>query len=703
MEGREDTEDPRAVCRAICDQTRNNEDGREVGPFKYYSVRGDVCVCGDLYREHKAVTRRMLERSHKFGRRMTEEDCDNVVYSLRAGSYNDGGKNVQACTPYTTCQAGQFIKTRGTTSADRTCGKCGRGLYTHDNNDLECVSWRPCGIDEGASDYGNDMHDVKCIPCQKGEVSLTINPFARCTKLVDTDEDGLYDRTGPGYSDSRDAPGTGGEYDKCPNDPDNDRDMDGICGDVDECPKDNRNDKDKDGKCGDKDDVDWTMNFSSNSLIGWKKEGEAFVGQPEFVDAESFEDFAGDTVCPNCFVKSQKAEKGTLISKTFTVKKNSLEFKVGGDPGLTSIEVYLVGDKEDNKIRSVIPSGGDQLYPVLIDMSQHAGEEAYIKVTDESATGSIMIDDVSIYNDKGGCLPECLKIEASICGKGENQKTCFYFENSEDPYVEVRSMSNKKGMYCMSGGRGGSFGAEIGKGLKEFDVRSDYLALGFLPRCLFIEIGSKFGIQVAEDSTQFEFRHSNMPPVNAEVPEAVDGSLYCVYNTLKPYCAALYSPLALFKQQKKANCKEVIPEQNCLDLCYEIHCKTAAPDGKDMCGATKMFDDCANCCARNKNIASGCFRRRRRLSEQVWEVPESKSPSELTESACADMCLKDLECIGFFLRIGEGCLLTHDCSGGPDDEEYARREWWGRKDAAAFAKKSKKKGGKKRRKKKKSL
>jgi len=497
------------------------------------------------------------------------------------------------------------------------------------------------------------------------------------------------------------VPGTGGEYDKCPKDPYNDRDEDGICGDVDLCPMDPKNDKDKDGKCGDKDDVDWTMDFQSNSLIGWKKEGDAFVGQPTFVDEGSYEDFAGDTVCPGCYVKSQKNEKGTLTSKTFMVKKNSLEFKVGGDPGLTSIQVFLKGDKEDTMIKEVIPSGGNQLYPVLIDMSEYAGNEAYIKVNDQSATGGVAVDDVAIYNDKGGCLPECLTIEPSICGKDDDQKTCFFFENSKDPYVEVRKITNKSGMYCMSGGKGGSFGVEIGKGLKEFGVRADYLSLGYLPRCLFIEIGSKFGIQVAEDKTQYEFKHSNMPAVNIDEanPHSGNGSLYCVYNTLKPYCAALYTPLSKFKQQKKASCKEIIPEQNCLDLCYEIHCGKAAPVGKDMCGSTKMFDDCANCCARNKNIASGCFRRRRRLSEQVWEMPEAKSPAELSETDCADMCLKDLECIGFFLQIGEGCLLTHDCSGKPDTEGFTRRAWWGRKDAAAFAKKSKAAGGKKKKRK----
>ena len=110
-----------------------------------------------------------------------------------------------------------------------------------------------------------------------------------------------------------------------------------------------------------------------------------------------------------------------------------------------------------------------------------------------------------------------------------------------------------------------------------------------------------------------------------------------------------------------------------------------------------MFDDCANCCARNKNIASGCFRRRRRLSEQVWEMPSAKSASEITEAECADKCVKEFGCIAFYLKFDEGCVLAKDCNPeDKSDENYAKRDWWGRKDAAAFAKK--KKGSAKRKK-----
>jgi len=448
--------------------------------------------------------------------------------------------------------------------------------------------------------------------------------------------------------------------------------------------------------------VDWTLNFSSNSLVGWKKEGEAFAGQPVFVDEGAFEDYAGDTVCPGCYVESKKEGVGVLTSKSFTLKRNTVEFKVGGGGPDHSekVEVVLVDEKGgDVVLKKVMPpgNGDDTMFPVFLDVAEHKGKEVFFRVSDPSEKGGIKFDDVQFYNDQGGCLPECLKIEASTCGPPESAETCFYFENSDTPYTRVKATSRKSGLYCLDGARGGSFGAEIGKGLKEYDIRSDYLAVGYLPRCMHIEIGSKFGISLTEDSTVYEFKHAGMLPVNLAEGAESKGEAYCVYNTLKPYCAALYAPLQLFKPQNGAACRQTAVEDGCLDLCYNIHCAKSAPNGPDFCGSTKMFDDCANCCARNKNIASGCFRRRRRLSEQVWEMPSAKSASEITEAECADKCVKEFGCIAFYLKFDEGCVLAKDCNPeDKSDENYAKRDWWGRKDAAAFARR--KKGAAKRKK-----
>ena len=387
--------------------------------------------------------------AHQAGDKIWAANNNYNAFVIGKPAYgNVPGDNKKACTPYSTCQSGAYISTRGTTSTDRKCGQCGVNLYTHDIDELECVAWEPCEIDYGVADYGSGMDDVECSECEKGYISLSVDPFSRCTKLIDSDGDGLYDRNGPGYADTRDAPGTGGEYDKCPFDPYNDWDGDGICGDVDECPKDPKNDKDKDGICGDKDDVDWTLDFRSNSLVGWKKDGDAFVGQPTFVDEGAFEDYAGDTVCPGCYVHSKIEGEGEITSKAFTLKRNTVEFFIGGGgpDHMESVEVVLVDDKDGDKVlKKTMPAGtgDDSMFPVFLDVAEHKGKEVFFRVSDRSVKGGIKFDNIQFYNDQGGCLPECLKIEATTCGPEDNLQTCFKFENDETPYVRVKRTSAK--------------------------------------------------------------------------------------------------------------------------------------------------------------------------------------------------------------------------------------------------------------------
>merc|ERR1712167_400397 len=93
--------------------------------------------------------------------------------------------------------------------------------------------------------------------------------------------------------------------------------------------------------------------------------------------------------------------------------------------------------------------------------------------------------------------------------------------------------------------------------------------------------------------------------------EAIDSSrtstLFAVYDTQKPWCADVSSPLTKFtKSKKEIHCESTTMETGCLDLCYNAHCGAKVEGG---CGKEKAFDDCAKCCDNNYNNPAGCFRR----------------------------------------------------------------------------------------------
>merc|ERR1712216_786085 len=71
-------------------------------------------------------------------------------------------------------------------------------------------------------------------------------------------------------------------------------------------------------------------------------------------------------------------------------------------------------------------------------------------------------------------------------------------------------------------------------------------------------------------------------------------------------------------------CAEEVYETNCLDQCFKIHCSDEARNGR-ACGDDKAFQDCATCCESNFNIASGCFRRRRRLGAAMEAVATNRT------------------------------------------------------------------------------
>merc|ERR1719453_2783257 len=133
----------------------------------------------------------------------------------------------------------------------------------------------------------------------------------------------------------------------------------------------------------------------------------------------------------------------------------------------------------------------------------------------------------------------------------------------------------------------------------------------------------------------------------------------CVYPTLNPRCVAYSKPTAAFKFNKKAICRAEQYESTCFDQCYAIHCSEAEIERKGACGRGKAFQDCANCCGGNNNVASGCFRRRRRLGAAV----EALAGPEIsyTFNQCAEACLNTFGCLAFKHDVDDACFISSSC------------------------------------------
>merc|ERR1719502_786315 len=308
------------------------------------------------------------------------------------------------CVDHTVCPPGAHIDFEGSLTVDRTCLACEPEHWNPRDDNPTCTMWTICpgsadadyeGAFEGLAVLGTNVTDAVCETCEYGKTSLIDDFYSPCYELVDIDGDGKFDRyiyddmreqgerahslsrtpfVAEVDFDKRAAPGTGGEYDRCPFDGNNDEDGDGICHGptptvlahfVDDpaaaefyeaggsrndlCPKDPTNDMDKDGwdmilmkdarcdewdlttddmmvygkeplpckknYCDDSDRLVQTMNFYSNNKIGWTDEKETFaVKTPD----EGFPALASKMFSADRDVDKVCAKNAEQIVATFT-------------------------------------------------------------------------------------------------------------------------------------------------------------------------------------------------------------------------------------------------------------------------------------------------------------------------------------------------------------------------------------------------
>ena len=133
------------------------------------------------------------------------------------------------------------------------------------------------------------------------------------------------------------------------------------------------------------------LGFEAGDLRNWTAEGAAFSGQP----------VKGDTVAPRrsdmksdhegdfwigTFERDGDAPKGVLTSVSFKVTHPFASFLVaGGSTEATRVEV--VSKAVGKAIATAVGEERENLRPFIVDLSDHQGEEIFIRVVDDASGG----------------------------------------------------------------------------------------------------------------------------------------------------------------------------------------------------------------------------------------------------------------------------------------------------------------------------
>jgi len=439
----------------------------------------------------------------------------------------------------------------------------------------------------------------------------------------------------------------------------------------------------------------------------------------------------GNAPCLNCYATSEGKSGGGSMVSTIKLKKSKLSFKVKGAASMKKfVQITLLDSSAANKqkgssgkgqptISETVSGDGDGWYQVEWDVSSYVGKTAQIEIGDFDEESDISVAGFQFKDaSQHGCLPSCMAIKDGVCGG----KTCFYLEGDEVPYTAVKWTGPSSGTFCRAApvNQGGS---KLGPGLEaEIElVNLTYLTASVLPRCLSIDMkGSHYAIKTADsvlggsdNRMTYAFERS-------------EGTVHCVYRTLKPRCLDYSDALSAYKPEKKIYCQAIESQPlGCFDMCQQLHCKEG-----EVCGKSKSFNDCAQCCGANNGRTSGCFRRRRRLGSKKEgfvggrvAANKMKAEAELAEkhteivgeavsnTGCAKQCLNDPSCSAYN-PAGDSCNLGKFCTKSTMIPNQPKADWFvwkgytqedlGIVKKSSDQKKTPKQEGKKRKKKKKA-
>ncbi|NLN63707.1 MAG: hypothetical protein GX146_12635, partial [Myxococcales bacterium] len=101
------------------------------------------------------------------------------------GTWDDDGNPATPCIAWTTCEAGEYIHTKGSDTVDQACARCPEGTFSNKANRAACTDYTPCDAGEYISTKGSGITDQVCAACADGTFSSepnqdTCTPWTAC-------------------------------------------------------------------------------------------------------------------------------------------------------------------------------------------------------------------------------------------------------------------------------------------------------------------------------------------------------------------------------------------------------------------------------------------------------------------------------------------------------------------------------------------
>ena len=94
------------------------------------------------------------------------------------GTWSQNASPLSPCAPKTTCGAGSYVASEGTTMSDRTCASCTSGTFSTTTNASSCAPWATCTPGMYATNAPTASSNRLCAPCASGTYSSSNNQSA---------------------------------------------------------------------------------------------------------------------------------------------------------------------------------------------------------------------------------------------------------------------------------------------------------------------------------------------------------------------------------------------------------------------------------------------------------------------------------------------------------------------------------------------
>ncbi len=141
------------------------------------------------------------------------------------------------------------------------------------------------------------------------------------------------------------------------------------------------------------------FNFENGTYGDWESTGEAFGSRPAngaFASQRSIHGYEGNYLI-NSFYDGSDRPTGALISPSFIIPGNRMDFYIGGGDDLD--HVYLALRVANQEVLRETGDRSETLRPVSWDVTPWAGKQARIQIVDRSSDpwGHILVDDIRLY------------------------------------------------------------------------------------------------------------------------------------------------------------------------------------------------------------------------------------------------------------------------------------------------------------------